>query len=201
MHHEEALQPSAALSKIGDALPGLGIVAAVLGVVITMGHIDAPPAEEIGHHVGAALVGTFLGILLSYGFVAAAGAEPRAARRRRAVLLPLHQGRPAGGLQGQPAGDCRGVRAARAAARRAAVVQRDRAVLPRGDRRRRARPRKRQAARSRPMSKGPAGHHRQEEGPRRPRPPWRRVEGGLRRLRHGDDGVLPRHVDRRAEPE
>lgn len=67
-HHEEALKPAAALTKIGDALPGLGIVAAVLGIVITMGHIDAPPAE-IGHHVGAALVGTFLGILLSYGFL------------------------------------------------------------------------------------------------------------------------------------
>lgn len=67
-HHDEALRPSAALTKIGDALPGLGIVAAVLGIVITMGHIDAPPAE-IGHHVGAALVGTFLGVLLSYGVV------------------------------------------------------------------------------------------------------------------------------------
>jgi chemotaxis protein MotA len=68
-HHGEALKPAGALNKIADALPGLGIVAAVLGIVITMGHIDGPP-EEIGHHVGAALVGTFLGILLSYGFVA-----------------------------------------------------------------------------------------------------------------------------------
>ena len=68
-HHDEALRPAAALTKIGDALPGLGIVAAVLGIVITMGHIDGPPAE-IGHHVGAALVGTFLGILLSYGVAA-----------------------------------------------------------------------------------------------------------------------------------
>src|SRR5688572_26612852 len=67
-HHDEAMRPSAALTKIGDALPGLGIVAAVLGVVITMGHVDAP-AAEVGHHVGAALVGTFLGILMSYGFV------------------------------------------------------------------------------------------------------------------------------------
>jgi chemotaxis protein MotA len=67
-HHDEALRPSSALTKIGDALPGLGIVAAVLGVVITMGHIDAP-AAEVGHHIGAALVGTFLGILMSYGFV------------------------------------------------------------------------------------------------------------------------------------
>jgi chemotaxis protein MotA len=68
VHHEEALKPSQSLTKIGDALPGLGIVAAVLGVVITMGHIDGPPAE-IGHRVGAALIGTFLGILMSYGFV------------------------------------------------------------------------------------------------------------------------------------
>jgi chemotaxis protein MotA len=68
IHHEEALRPANALAKVGDALPGLGIVAAVLGVVITMGAIDGP-ASEIGHKVGAALVGTFLGILLSYGFV------------------------------------------------------------------------------------------------------------------------------------
>jgi chemotaxis protein MotA len=67
-HHDEALRPATALTKIGDALPGLGIVAAVLGVVITMGHIDAP-AAEVGAHIGAALVGTFLGILISYGFV------------------------------------------------------------------------------------------------------------------------------------
>ena len=52
--------------SIGDALPGIGIVAAVLGIIVTMGHMDAPPAE-IGHHVAAALVGTFLGILLCYG--------------------------------------------------------------------------------------------------------------------------------------
>jgi chemotaxis protein MotA len=67
-HHEEALKPAAALNKVGDALPGLGIVAAVLGIVITMAHIDGPPSE-VGHRVGAALVGTFLGILLSYGFI------------------------------------------------------------------------------------------------------------------------------------
>jgi chemotaxis protein MotA len=66
---EEHHLPTAALAKTADALPGFGIVAAVLGIVITMGHIDGPP-EEIGHKVGAALVGTFLGILLSYGFAA-----------------------------------------------------------------------------------------------------------------------------------
>ncbi len=67
VRHHEASKPFGTLNKVADALPGLGIVAAVLGVVITMGAIDGPPAE-IGHKVGAALVGTFLGILLSYGF-------------------------------------------------------------------------------------------------------------------------------------
>lgn len=61
--------PIGIVSKTADALPGFGIVAAVLGIVITMEHIDGPPAE-IGHKVGAALVGTFLGILASYGFFA-----------------------------------------------------------------------------------------------------------------------------------
>lgn len=65
-HHENTV-PVTALTTVSDALPGLGIVAAVLGIVITMGALGGPP-EEIGHHVAAALVGTFLGILLSYGF-------------------------------------------------------------------------------------------------------------------------------------
>ncbi len=67
-HHQEGSKPGMILQKIGDTMPGLGIVAAVLGIVITMQAIDGPPAE-IGHKVAAALVGTFLGILLSYGFV------------------------------------------------------------------------------------------------------------------------------------
>jgi chemotaxis protein MotA len=66
VHHHGATLPVAALSSTADALPGLGIVAAVLGVVITMGALGGPP-EEIGHKVAAALVGTFLGILLCYG--------------------------------------------------------------------------------------------------------------------------------------
>ena len=66
VHHREVSAPVAALSTMADALPGLGIVAAVLGVVITMGALGGPP-EEIGHKVAAALVGTFLGILLCYG--------------------------------------------------------------------------------------------------------------------------------------
>jgi len=67
-HHRAAGEPVAALSSMADSLPGLGIVAAVLGVVITMGALGGPP-EEIGHKVAAALVGTFLGILLCYGLV------------------------------------------------------------------------------------------------------------------------------------
>ncbi|HET9957254.1 MAG TPA: flagellar motor stator protein MotA [Polyangiaceae bacterium] len=67
-HHEEEHQPINLIRTTGDALPGMGIVAAVLGIVITMAHLDGGP-EEIGHHVAAALVGTFLGILLCYGVV------------------------------------------------------------------------------------------------------------------------------------
>jgi chemotaxis protein MotA len=65
-HHREAHEPVAALSSMADSLPGLGIVAAVLGVVITMGALGGSK-EEIGQKVAAALVGTFLGILLCYG--------------------------------------------------------------------------------------------------------------------------------------
>lgn len=68
VHQHSANQPVAALSTMADSLPGLGIVAAVLGVVVTMGSLGGPP-EEIGHKVAAALVGTFLGILLCYGMV------------------------------------------------------------------------------------------------------------------------------------
>jgi chemotaxis protein MotA len=68
VHHHESAQPIAALSSMADSLPGLGIVAAVLGVVITMGALGGPP-EELGHKVAAALVGTFLGILMCYGLV------------------------------------------------------------------------------------------------------------------------------------
>jgi chemotaxis protein MotA len=68
VHHHDEAQATGALSTVADSLPGLGIVAAVLGVVITMGALGGPP-EEIGHKVAAALVGTFLGILLCYGFV------------------------------------------------------------------------------------------------------------------------------------
>src|ERR1035441_8397325 len=66
VHHRESAEPITALTTMADSLPGLGIVAAVLGIVITMGSLGGPK-EQIGEHVAAALVGTFLGILLCYG--------------------------------------------------------------------------------------------------------------------------------------
>ncbi len=67
-HHHEAMQPAHALQKAGDGLPAFGIVAAVMGVVKTMASVGQPPAI-LGEMIAAALVGTFLGILISYGFV------------------------------------------------------------------------------------------------------------------------------------
>jgi chemotaxis protein MotA len=66
--HETESAPVKNLTNIADSLPGLGIVAAVLGVVLTMGKMKEPP-EVLGHSIGAALVGTFMGVLMCYGFV------------------------------------------------------------------------------------------------------------------------------------
>lgn len=86
--HEEEHQPIGLLRTTSDALPGLGIVAAVLGIIITMAHLDGPP-EEIGHHVAAALVGTFLGILLCYGVLSpiAASIEVQAQASNRYLTV------------------------------------------------------------------------------------------------------------------
>jgi len=67
-HHKEAHMPAHAMQQVADALPGFGIVAAVLGIVNTMAAIDGADTATIGHKVAAALVGTFLGILIAYGF-------------------------------------------------------------------------------------------------------------------------------------
>ena len=89
VQHQDATQPTTALSTMADSLPGLGIVAAVLGVVITMGALGGPP-EEIGHKVAAALVGTFLGILLCYGLVGPIAANmAKAAEEEHAFLYVL----------------------------------------------------------------------------------------------------------------
>ena len=78
-HHHDAIRPVDTLQSLADALPALGIVAAVLGVVKTMASIDKPP-EILGEMIGSALVGTFLGVLLAYGFVG-----PFANRARQVV--------------------------------------------------------------------------------------------------------------------
>lgn len=67
VHHEAEARTVSSLQRVSDSLPGIGIVAAVLGIVITMGAISGP-VEQIGEHVAAALTGTFLGVLLAYGF-------------------------------------------------------------------------------------------------------------------------------------
>jgi chemotaxis protein MotA len=85
-HHEEASIPGGIIAKVADSLPGLGIVAAVLGIIITMGHIDGDPAE-VGHHVAAALVGTFLGVLLAYGFFSPMASNLEAKVRNDGRLL------------------------------------------------------------------------------------------------------------------
>jgi chemotaxis protein MotA len=89
VQHKCAHHPIAALTTIADSLPGLGIVAAVLGVVITMGALGGPP-EAIGHKVAAALVGTFLGILLCYGLVGPIGVSMgKASEEEHAFLYVL----------------------------------------------------------------------------------------------------------------
>ena len=89
VHHRDESQATSALSTMADSLPGLGIVAAVLGVVITMGALGGPP-EEIGHKVAAALVGTFLGILLCYGLVGPIAANmSKAADEEHAFLYVM----------------------------------------------------------------------------------------------------------------
>jgi chemotaxis protein MotA len=72
-HHEE-LMPAEAVNRVAEALPGFGIIAAVLGIIITMSYLDAGPLE-IAHHMSIALVGTFLGILASYAFVGPIAAD------------------------------------------------------------------------------------------------------------------------------
>ena len=85
-HNQEEMHAAHAVSKMSDALPAFGIVAAVMGVVITMGSLHLPP-EELGALIGTALVGAFLGILLSYGFVAPLGSvlESKAAESTKVL--------------------------------------------------------------------------------------------------------------------
>lgn len=86
--HTEELVPAGAITKFGDSLPAMGIVACVLGVVLTMGKINEPP-EVLGHHIGAALVGTFLGILLAYGFFAPFGTNVEHQAHDQHILMNI----------------------------------------------------------------------------------------------------------------
>lgn len=89
-HHEEALIFPGTIKTLADGFPALGIVAAVLGIIITMQHLDGPPSE-IGHHVAAALVGTMLGILLSYGYVGPVGTKMESVVREQTAVLKCVQ--------------------------------------------------------------------------------------------------------------
>ena len=91
-HHEEAMIMPTAINKLADSFPAVGIVACVLGIVITMQFLDGPPTE-IGHHVAAALIGTMTGILLSYGYVGPLGSKlEHVVRDQTAILKTIKAG-------------------------------------------------------------------------------------------------------------
>lgn len=85
-HHEESSMQVGSLTRVADALPGLGIVAAVLGIIISMGYLDAP-ITVLGGKIAAALVGTFLGLLLSYGLIQPVAAALEARKKDEARYL------------------------------------------------------------------------------------------------------------------
>jgi len=85
--HERQI-PAGSIARVADALPGLGIVAAVMGVVLTMGKISEPP-EVLGHSIGAALVGTFLGVLCCYGFVGPMAANLEHKGKEKEIFLTV----------------------------------------------------------------------------------------------------------------
>jgi chemotaxis protein MotA len=100
-HHHHALKPAQSLQTLADALPALGIVAAVLGVVKTMGSIDKPP-EILGEMIGSALVGTFLGVLLAYGFVGPFATRAKAVIEADAAIYGVVKQIIIASLQGHP---------------------------------------------------------------------------------------------------
>ena len=100
-HHTAAMLPVEKLTTMSDALPALGIVAAVLGVVKTMGSIDQPPAV-LGGMIGSALVGTFLGVLLSYGIVGPCAARLKAVLESDAEIYLIIRRVIVASLKGQP---------------------------------------------------------------------------------------------------
>ena len=182
-HHAELHARAAALQSIADATPALGIVAAVLGVVKTMASINQP-VEVLGEMIGGALVGTFLGVFLAYGFIGPIAAKMNQTYEEDAQFYAIIRdclvGLPAGSL-----GADRGRARPRQRADHAA------AELPGHGR---------GAERAAGRSRWPPDRMSREPRPiiiRRPivsgghGAPWRCLEGRLRRLRHRDDGLLP----------
>ena len=184
-HHNEMHTVSGAITTLADGLPALGIVAAVLGVIHTMGSITEPP-EILGHLIGGALVGTFSGVLGAYGVVGPMArsieltfdAEAKYLRCIKVAIVAHVQGyapQVLGGILPQGSElECQadlcgsGEHGAESAG-------------PRKHRLRHGR--KRQQL-----------HRHPQDQESRPRPPWRLLEGRLRRLRDGHDGVLPAAV-------
>jgi chemotaxis protein MotA len=191
VHHREASEPISELNSVADALPGLGIVAAVLGVVITMGALGGPP-EEIGHKVAAALVGTFLGILLCYGFVGPLASNLTKINDAEGDYLRcLRQGVIAFVKGSAPALAIEFARRSipgdlRPSFQEAESACKGRAAETPARRRKPSKDRNHESA-------GAAHHHHQEENQ-----PWRAsrrsVESCLRGFRDGDDGPIHRVV-------
>jgi chemotaxis protein MotA len=189
VHHRGAVAPISSLTTVADALPGLGIVAAVLGVVITMGSIGGPP-EEVGRKVAAALVGTFLGILLCYGLVGPLAANMTKGADEHNEYLQVLRVLILAFLKGNaPMIAIEMARRAIPAHVRPSFDEMEKACKggASGCIRRRCRLRRRNhAADKRPLSSS------KKLRPRRPS--RRRVEGGLRRFCHRDDGAVHRVV-------
>jgi chemotaxis protein MotA len=179
-HHNEGL-PVAALCSLADSLPGLEIVAAVLGVVITLGG----PPEEIGHKVAAALVGTFLGILLCYGFIGPLAANMAKSTEEEHAFYHVLRVVIVSFIKGSPP---------------SIAVEFGRRAIPGHVRptfqelenfvKEKAELQLRRLLSGAPHAQ-PASDHRQEEGQPR-RSSRRRMESGLRRFCHRDDGVVHR---------
>ncbi|KAI1696307.1 motA/TolQ/ExbB proton channel family domain-containing protein [Ditylenchus destructor] len=182
-HHHEAFLAVIALQRLAGGLPAFGIVAAVLGVVNTMGSVGQPPAV-LGGMIGSALVGTFLGILLAYAFaeplagaleakVDEAGKELQcikttllASMQGYAPQVAIEFGRKVLYSTERPT----------FAELEGHVKKSDRSDIPW------------------PVTPRNSAHHHQARQEGRPCRPWRRLEDRLRRLHHGDDGVFPGDV-------
>ena len=186
---------------MADSLPGLGIVAAVLGVVITMGALGGPP-EEIGHKVAAALVGTFLGILLCYGLVGPIAANMTKAAEEEHAFLYVLRVLMVSFLKGTAP-----IMAVEMARR--AVPGHVRPSFQELEKACRKSTMRRRGVSGSSASRGrrslrlvlivaaswygqDSPHHHPQEKRRPRRPSWRRVEGRLRRLRHCHDGAVHR---------